>query len=45
MWLMRKIPWLMKKMLPLHQRQMKIPLQILLSKKSLEVYIESGFQY
>lgn len=41
MWVMKKIPWVMKKILPLHQKQMKIPLQILPSKKSLAVYIDN----
>lgn len=39
-WVMKKIPWLMKKIFPLHQKQTKIPLLILQSKKSLEVYID-----
>lgn len=41
MWVMKKMPWVMKKIFPLHQKPMKIPLQILPSKKSPEVYIDN----
>lgn len=40
MWVRKNIPWLMKKIFLLHQKQVKIPLQILPSKKSQEVCVD-----
>jgi len=41
MLVMKKIIWVMKKIFLLQQKQMKIPLQILPSKKCLEVCIDN----